>query len=359
MRKRFDVVVIGGGQAGLAMGRELAERGLDFMILEGYRDIGHTWRNRWDSLTLFTPARYCGLPGLPFPGEPDDHPTKGEVVGYLEAYARAFRLPLALDEPVRDVRRADRAGFAVTTDHARYLARNVVVATGPFQTPTLPPFAGLLPAAVVQLHSAAYRKPAELPDGPALVVGGGNSGVQIAAELARTRPTTLAVGSRLRRLPATLFGHSIFYWLDRSGAMSVSVDSPLGRRASRKELLIGVGPQTIGRDLGVRVVGRAVGVTGSGIRTSDDHVIGARTVIWATGYRSDYTWLRVPGWQVPDRPQIPRHHRGVTPIPGLYFLGLSWQHTRGSALLGWVGRDAAHLAESLMFRHTRGVTGGG
>lgn len=354
MRKRRDAIVIGGGQAGLAMGRELSERGMDALILEGSPRIGSAWRARWDSLRLFTPARYSALPGLPFPGSPDHCPTRDEVVAYLEGYARAFDLPLALDEPVRDVRPMGHGGFTVTTDYRRYQAHHVVVATGPFQSPRVPAFATMLPRSVHQLHSSAYRNPGELPDGPVLVVGGGNSGVQIAAELAATRPVTLSVGSRLRRLPTHVLGRSIFEWLDRAGAMSVSVDTRLGRRASRRELLIGESPATIAKARGVRILPRAVGVSGAGVMTSGGTVSGVGTVIWATGHRSEYPWLHAPVWSA-DRKLV--HHRGVTRVPGLHFLGLSWQHTRGSALLGWVGRDAEHLGNHIgtvgRIRHTR------
>lgn len=344
MRKRMDAIVIGGGQAGLAMGRELSERGVDTLILESSPRIGSAWRNRWDSLRLFTPARYSALPGLPFPGSPEHYPTRDEVVAYLEGYVRAFGLPLALDEPVRAVRPTDRGCLAVTTDYRRYQARHVVIATGPFQAPRIPPFAAMLPRSVHQLHSSAYRNAGELPEGPVLVVGGGNSGVQIAAELAATRPVALTVGSRLRRLPTHVLGRSVFEWLDRAGAMGVSVDTPLGRRASRRELLIGESPRTIAKTHGVRVLPRAVGVSGSGLVTADGAVTAASTVIWATGHRSEYPWLHAPVWS-PERKLI--HHRGVTRVPGLHFLGLSWQHTRGSALLGWVGRDAEYLANRI------------
>jgi len=357
MKKHFDVIVIGGGQAGLAMGREVMARGMDTLILEASPVVGSAWRGRWDSLRLFTPARYSALPGLPFPGDPAHDPTRDEVVRYLEAYVRAFGLPLALDEPVREVRPASD-GFQVTTDYHRYAARNVVVATGPFQQPSVPSFAATLPPSVHQLHSSQYTNPEALPDGPVLVVGGGNSGVQIAAELTATRPTTLAVGPRLPRLPTQLFGRSVFEWLDRSGAMSVTVESRLGRRASRKEMLIGESPHTIARRLGVRLVGRAVGASGCAVVTSDGSVNGARTVIWATGHRTEYPWLRAPVVG-PDRRAL--HRRGVTSVPGLYFIGLPWQHTRGSALLGWVGRDVAYLAGHMQGarRVSRGATGSG
>ena len=347
MNERMDVIVIGGGQAGLAMGRELATRGLDYLVLEASPLIGATWRTRWDSLRLFTPARYSALPGMRFPGDPHHYPTRDEVVGYLDAYARAFELRLALDEPVRRLRRADAERFEVSTDYTRYLARDVVVATGPFQRPLTPTIAELLPRSVHQVHSGDYRGPEQLPDGPVLVVGGGNSGVQIAAELARSRPTTLAVGSALRRLPTHVLGRSVFEWLDRSGAMSVPVTTRLGRRASQRELLIGDGPRAVEKRWDVRLVGRAVGVSGSSVVTTDGASVSAAAVVWATGYRSEYPWLCAPVFG-PGRAVV--HERGVTQVSGLYFLGLSWQHTRGSALLGWVGRDAEYLGGRIVER---------
>lgn len=341
--KGLDVLVVGGGQAGLAMAHETTRRGLDTLVLEASPVVGSAWRSRWDSLRLFTPAGYSALPGLPFPGDPERYPTRDEVVTYLETYVRALSIPLALDEPVRDVRRCG-SGFAVTTDYRRYRARHVVVATGPFQQAHVPAFAAMLPRSVRQLHSSAYRRPDDLPNGPVLVVGGGNTGVQIAAELSATRPTALAVGSRLRRLPTRVFGRNLFDWLERSGAMRVSVETRMGRRMSAKELLIGESPRSIARDLGVRLLPRAVGVAGSGVVTEDGAVTSACTVIWATGYRSEYPWLREDVVSPAGRVT---HRRGATHVPGLHFLGLSWLHTRGSALLGWVGDDAAYLADHI------------
>ena len=340
MRTRYDVILIGAGQAGLAMGRELARQGRRFLILDSARELGSSWRARWDSLRLFTPARHSALPGLPFPGDPDHHPTRDEVVDYLAAYARAFALPLALDEPVRELRPAAGSGFLLRTDHAQYLARQVVVATGAYQVPWVPPLAATLPATVRQLHSSSYRRPGQLPDGPVVVVGGGNTGVQLAAELAASRPTTLAVGKRLTRLPRTLLGRSIFDWLTASGVLGIPGRSMLGRRARRHDLLIGDAPGHVARHHGVRLTGRVVGTDGPTLRTAD----GARlegTILWATGYRHAWPWLLAP---VRDAEGRLVHTRGVTPVPGLYFLGLPWLHTRASSLLTGVGADAAHLA---------------
>jgi putative flavoprotein involved in K+ transport len=346
-RRALDVLVVGAGQAGLAMGRELERDGRDFLILDAAPTLGHSWRTRWDSLRLFTPAAFSALPGIPFPGDPEHHPTKEAVADYLGAYARAFSLPIGLDEGVRSLRLASDGTFLAATDHARYRARNVVVATGSCQAPRIPRFAATLPPTVHQLHASAYRAPSDVGPGPVVVVGGGNSGVQIADELSRTHEVTLAVGTSHRRLPAQLFGRSIFYWLNRSGAMDVASTSRIGRRWRRQEFLIGESPRRLARAGRVRLAGRAQAAQGAALRTASGGIVPATTVIWATGYRPSFDWIRLPGVLHDGRP---RHVRGEASLPGLYFLGLPWLHTRGSALLGWVARDAAWIAARIAHR---------
>ena len=352
MDEHYEVVVVGGGQAGLAMGRHLARQGRSFVILDAAPRVGHAWRTRWDSLKLFTPARYSGLPGLPFPGDPERFPDKDEVADYLETYAGTFGLPVRSGEPVHGLRALPGgAGFEVATPRALYHADQVVVATGPFQDPFVPEAARGLAPEVAQLHSGEYRNPDRLPAGDVLVVGGGNSGVQIAAELAATRRTWLSVGEKLTRLPQRFLGRSLFWWLERTGVMDVTVGSRLGRRASRSETLIGGSPEIAARELGVRLVGRAERAVGDRVHTRGGEAVRPAAVVWATGFRSDYRWIRAP---VLDGRGLPVHARGVTACAGLYFLGLPWQHTRGSALLGWVGRDAAYLAERIAERASGG-----
>jgi len=342
--QQFDVLVIGGGQAGLAMGRQLQRDGHRFLILDAAARVGESWRARWDSLRLFTPARYSSLPDLPFPAPPEYLPTKDEVADYLTRYARTFALPLALDEPVHALRALGPHRFSVTTGFATYEARHVVVATGGHQAPHLPALAQALSPRVVQLHSSAYRSPAQVPAGPVVVVGAGNSGAQIAAELAATREVVLATGAALRPVPARFLGKSLFWWLETTGAMRVAVDSPLGRRARHIELLLGPTPRHLARTLGVRVVPRITGADGAALVASDGGRHEPATVVWATGFRPAYPWLRAPVFDADGRP---RHTRGLTDLAGLAFLGLPWQHTRGSSLLGWVGRDAAYLARQI------------
>jgi putative flavoprotein involved in K+ transport len=338
--RALDVLVVGGSQAGLAMAWHLARQGLRYAVLEAGPEIGHAWRSRWDSLTLFTPAQYDALPGMPFPAPADTYPTKDPVAGYLQAYASALEVPVRLNARVTSLSRTEE-GFEARTADQVFRAGQVVVTTGPFQTPFVPPAAQGLDESVIQLHSAGYRNPQALPEGPVLVVGGGNSGFQIAEEIAAAaRRVDLSIATKLPVLPQRLAGKDLFWWLTHLGLMRVTTESRLGRRMSSREFVIGSSRRRL-QAKGVRFRPR---LTGTGARTAhfaDGSTLDTGVVIWATGYRPDHSWIQIPG--VARDGQI-AHQRGVTGVPGLYFLGLSWQHTRGSALLGFVGDDAAYLA---------------
>jgi putative flavoprotein involved in K+ transport len=344
----LDVVVVGGSQAGLAMAWHLTQQGLRFVVLEAGPEVGHVWRSRWDSLKLFTPAQYDALPGMAFPAPVDTYPTKDPVADYLQAYVDAFQLPVRLDARVTDLRRLEDGTFEVRTAREVFRARQMVVATGPFQVPFVPPMASKLDPSVTQVHSADYRNPQLLPEGPVLVVGGGNSGFQIAEELAATRQVDLSIATRYPMLPQRRAGRDLFWWLTRLGLLRVTVNSRLGRRMSRRDFVIGTNRRRLER-AGVRLRPRLVDAEGRTVRFADHSLLeDVGVVVWATGYRPDYAWIYIPG--VVREGQVV-HRRGVTEVPGLYFLGLSWQHTRGSALLGFVNDDATYLADRIATRH--------
>lgn len=338
-----DVAVIGAGQAGLAIGYFLARQGRRFVILEAADAVGASWRERWDSLLLFTPRRYDALPGLAFPGEPDGYPTRDEVVAYLEQYAVEFDLPIEFNSAVRSLRQED-GRFRIEAGGRDLVADQVVVATGPFQRPLTPALADELAPEVVQMHSAGYRRGSDLPDGRVLVVGGGNTGFQIAKELSTSHAVELAIGSRQTPLPQKLLGRDLFWWLTKLGLLQKSVETRLGKRAQSRDTLIGSSVRDLKRRYRVTVKPRVVAASGHKIRFADGTEQAFDAVIWATGYRPAHSWLDVP---VVDAEGRPRHRRGVTDVPGLYFLGLSWQHTRGSALLGWVKDDAEFIANKI------------
>jgi putative flavoprotein involved in K+ transport len=317
------------------------------VILEAGDTIGPAWRERWDSLVLFTSRRYDSLPGLEFPGDPDGYPTRDEVVAYLEDYAARFDLPVELASPVRSVTQQDGV-FELDVDGRRVTARQVVVATGPFQEPRVPPLAEALDPEVVQMHSTGYRSPAQIPAGTVLVVGGGNTGFQIAKELAGTHDVHLAVGSRQTPLPQRLLRRDLFWWLELLRAMRITADSRLGRKMKTRDTLIGSSPRNAAKS-GVTMRPRASGVSGRTVTFEDDSKLDVDAVVWATGYRLDHAFL---GPAVESANGAVPHRRGVTDTPGLYFLGLPWQHTRGSALLGWVKDDAAFIADRIAERAT-------
>jgi putative flavoprotein involved in K+ transport len=341
--KRHEVIVVGGGQAGLAIGYFLAQQGCDFAILEAADEPAAAWRERWDSLELFTPSRYDALPGLAFPGDPDRYPSRDDVAAYLTDYARHFDLPVELGSPVREIRKTGGT-YLVELDDRTYQADQVVVATGPFQVPSVPEIAKGLDPGVVQLHSAAYRTPSAVPEGPVLVVGGGNTGFQIAKELSDSHQVHLSVGSRQTPLPQRILGRHLFWYLDETGLIRKTRESRIGRRMSERDTLIGSSPRAMRRRHRVQLHGRAVKAAGSTVTFSDDARLDVSAVIWATGFTVDHSWIDVP---VFDEDGRALHRRGVTESPGLYFLGLSWQHTRGSALLGWVKDDAAYLGQEI------------
>ena len=340
---RREVVVIGGGQAGLALGYFLARQRRDFVILEAADRPAAAWRERWDSLKLFTPANYDALPGLAFPGAGDRYPSRDEVVVYLTDYARHFDLPVELGSHVRAIRKADER-YLVELNDRTYEADQVVVATGPFQVPLVPPISEGLGAEVVQFHSTAYQSPHGLSDGPVLVVGGGNTGYQIAEELAGSHETHLSIGSKQKPLPQRILGRDLFWYLDKTGLIRKPTTSRIGRRLQQNEdTLIGSSPKQLRRH-GVVLHGRAMEASGTEVTFMDGTKLDVRTVIWATGFQADHSWIDVPVFDESGRPV---HQRGKTESAGLYFLGLPWQHTRGSALLGWVKDDAEYIAQQI------------
>lgn len=338
----YDTIVVGGGQAGLAAGYHMAQKDIDFLILDANDRVGDSWRKRWDSLQLFTPARYSGLPGLPFPGRPLALPDKNQVGDYLERYAENFDLPVRSGTRVKHLERVgDR--FVLHNENVTYQANNVVVATGPFQKPRVPAIASQLPRAVHQFHSSEYRNPEQLPPGDVLVVGVGNSGAQIAMELAQSRRVWLA-GRESGHLRRRFLGRDLYDWIwpifTRFDANTM-IGRRMKRRTGATDPLIGIAPSDIVQS-GVTRVGRLTEVR-DGQPFCEGRAVDPDVVIWCTGFTADYGWIDLP---VFGDDGYPRHDRGVVAeAPGLYFLGLRFQHRRTSALIGGVGADAAWIAD--------------
>ena len=347
--ERYDTIVIGAGQAGLAAGYFLALRDADFLIIDSGTRVGDSWRHRWDSLRLFTPAAYSGLPGMAFPASPMHLPDKDEVADYLERYAERFELPVRLGTRVESLSwNGER--YVIHAGVVTYEADHVVVATGPFQTPLIPAIAAQLSPAIHQIHSSQYRNPLELPPGPVLVVGAGNSGAQIALELARSRKVTLA-GRSTGHLPRNILGRDLYRWIWPI-LTRLTADTALGRmlrkRTHRGDPLIGLSPSQL-VDANVKRVGRLTEVR-DGVPVFDDKAIEASVIVWATGFSPDFRWINIP---MPMDRGAPRNARGVVvEAPGLYFVGHRFQYRLTSALLGGVAADAAYVVDHLLAEET-------
>lgn len=346
-KDKWNTIIIGAGQAGLAAGYYLQKTGVDFLIIDSAERIGNSWRKRWDSLRLFTPSQYDGLPGFPFPAPKDTFPSKDEIADYFEKYAAKFNLPVQLNEGVVRLGRSS-SGFEITTVKRVINADNVIVATGTNPFPKIPEFSRDLDIGIFQIHSSQYINPTALPPGNVLVVGAGTSGVEIAIELAESRNTMLA-GTPTFHIPDAVFKYAgRFYWWFIGHILTVN--TPIGRKA-RKDILKGGAPliRVSVKDLvqaRVEHVSRVAGVENGSPRLDSGRELNVSSIIWATGYRPDFSWIDFnisdgeSGW--------PLTKKGVSQdIPGLYFMGMLFQYGLTSGLVGGVGRDAAYIVKQI------------
>jgi len=346
--------VIGGGQAGLSVGYHLAKRGIPFVILDAHPRVGDAWRNRWDSLRLFTPSRYAGLPGFPFPGRGDAFLTKDEVADYLESYAQRFHLPVKNGVKVDSLSKEGQR-FVTTAGDLRFESANVVVAMANYQVPRVPDFARELDPAVVQLHSHDYRNPSQLRDGGVLVVGVGNSGADIGLEVAQSHPTWMS-GKESGHIPfriETFLARNFLVRLVRFvGHHVLTVSTPIGRKVRPKLLskaapLVRVKPQDL-IDAGIERVPRVVGVRSGRPLLANDRTLDVNNVIWCTGYHPGFAWIKMPIFGEDGRPV---HERGIVHgMPGMYFVGLHFLYAMSSASLIGVSRDAERVVKALASR---------
>lgn len=343
----LDVIVVGAGQAGLTTGYFLQHAGVRFRLFDAAARVGDSWRRRYDSLVLFSPRSHSALPGMVMQGDPDGYPARDEIADYLERYAGRFGLPVALREGVARLERRSDHFIGLTTRGRRVVARAVVVATGAFQRSVVPPWAASIAAGITQLRGDAYRNPEQLPAGRVLVVGGGGSGRQIALELAPSHQVSLSVGSRITITPQRVLGRDVMVWFDRLGLLRADKATARGRFVRTHESF--PGPHLRNRTLrrrGVRIRPRTVAAATDGFAFADGRRAAFDAVIWAGGYEDDAGWLRVPG--AVDRNGNHIEDRGVSPIPGLFYAGRSWQTSRASALLCGVGSDAVWIVARVM-----------
>ncbi len=346
--RAVEVLIVGAGQAGLGTGYWLARRtSASFLIVDAASQPGQSWCDRWDSLTLFTPRRFSALPGLRFPKGKSRYPTRTEMQAYLAEYARRFDLPVQLATRIEAVEPAEGGGFVAHTSRGTISARHLVIATGPFSEPALPSAAGGLDAGVHQLHSSEYNRPADIPPGDVLVVGGGNSAAQLAVELAASHRVTVAAPQPLWYLPEEILGISLYWWIYATGILNAGSESSVGRYVRQR------GDAIIGRQLAHLVDDGTVRLLlspvtagrGRTLTLADGTRLTPSTVLWCTGFRPSYPWLGVPG--ALDADGAPRHHAGASPVPGLSWMGLPWQTRLNSSIADGLDRDAKNLVSRL------------
>lgn len=343
------VLVIGAGQAGLACGHHLQRAGIDFLIVDRLPRVGDSWRRRYTALRLFTPRAFSALPGLNLGGAPDGYPTRLEFADYLEGYAAAHALPVLTGTGVARLRR-EGAAFEALLDGGRQVrSRHVIIATGGFQVPVRPSLGRGFDPGVVQLDPESYRNADSTPPGPVLVVGDGASGRDIAAELAPLRETALALGKPRRLLPERVLGRSVWWWLRRSGLLRLGPNNPFGGLMRRTDPFPdrGLGNTAL-QDAGVRLLPRLTGAAGHRALFADGQAFAVTAVVWAVGYRDDFSWLDMP--EAKDGRGSVRQRQGVSPVAGLYVVGRPWQRNRASALVMGAGEDARVVVDHITTR---------
>ena len=342
-----DFVIIGAAQAGLSMAYHLKKNDKDFLIIDKENEIGASWLNRWNSLKLFTPTEFNHLEGMPFPAPKGHYPDKYEVANYFKAYAAKFDFPVQLNTLAESIEKSGD-GFVVKTSEGDVKCKEVIIATGPFHIPYTPKFHNNISEDIFQIHSNYYKSPDQLQDGETLVVGGGDSGFQILDEISKhTENTTYFSGNTdIRTLPQEILGKTLWWWFTITGFLSFSKNSWIGKRiSSSKQPIIGTDVQDILDRNNVKTVGYTIDASQNTVKTTKKTLSNIKNIVWATGYKPNFKWINNIEL---TKDGYPKHHRGISTTKGLYFIGLPWLHTRGSATLGGIKKDAKYLAQKIV-----------
>ncbi|MBF4982919.1 NAD(P)-binding domain-containing protein [Nonlabens mediterrranea] len=342
----LDYVVIGGAQAGLSMAYHLQNQNKKFVVVDGEKEIGASWLNRWDSLKLFTPTEYNHLPGLKFQAPKNHYPSKFEVANYFKSYVEKFKIPVQLNTLITSVRK-DKKNFIVEHTDGIIEAKNVIVATGPFHIPYTPPCHTKVSSDILQIHSNYYKNTDQLQDGDTLVVGAGDSGYQILNEISSdsSRTVYFSGDTTVKSLPQQFLGKTLWWWFTVTGFLKYNKYSWVGKKInSSTQPVIGTDVKGILSRVNVIPVGRTKDAFKEKMIFENKKISSIKNIVWATGYRPNFSWIE--GLEL-DADNYPKNYRGVSNIKGLYFIGLPWMYTRGSATLGGVSNDARYLAQRI------------
>lgn len=346
-----DFIIIGAGQAGLAMAYYLSKQQKDYLIVDANNEIGAPWLKRWDSLKLFTPSEFNHLPGMDFPHKKGHYASKYEVAAYLKSYVNHFKIPIDFHQKVSNLEKIEDY-FVLKSTTKTYRAKQVVVATGPFHTPFTPSCHTKISESIVQIHSEHYKSPNQLQEGDALVVGAGDSGVQILEEIANTKRQVYFSGNtNVSSIPQELLGKTLWWWFKKIGFLSVSKHTVIGKKISKgMQPIIGTDVKSLFRKSNVTCVGRTLDATIDEVIFETKSIKTIKNIVWATGFKPNFEWISNV---VLDKDNYPKNYRGVSAIKGLYYLGLPWLHTRGSATLGGVKKDAKYLNDYMLKAENR------
>lgn len=340
-----DYIIIGAGQAGLAMAYYLKSLNKDFLILDANEEVGAPWLKRWDSLKLFTPSEFNNLPGMKFPHQKGHYANKYEVADYLKAYVEKFEIPVELNQKVISLKKGDNY-FSVKSENSEFTSKNVIIATGPFHTPYTPKCSQNISSEILQIHSEHYKNPEQLCEGDTLVVGAGDSGVQILEEVSSSERKVFFSGCpSVGTLPQEFLGKTLWWWFSKTGVLTVSRHSWLGKKLRRgTQPIIGTDVKALFKRPNITCVGRTLDADDEKISFEKTQISSIKNIIWATGFKPNFNWIE--NIELDDL-GYPINNRGISNIKGLFYIGLPWLHTRGSATLGGVKKDAYFLYKYL------------
>ncbi len=338
----LDFVIVGAAQAGLSMAYYLKQQTKNFLLVDKENEIGYSWLNRWDSLKLFTPSEFNNMPGMGFPAPKGHYPSKYEVAEYFKAYAEKFDFPIQLNTLIEKIEKKENH-FQLFYEDEIIKAKSVIIATGPFHIPFTPEFHQNISSAIFQTHSNYYKNPTQLQEGPTLVVGDGDSGFQILDEISKTGRKTYYSGStEIKTLPQEILGKTLWWWFSKTGFLSISKDTWLGKRIMHnRQPVIGTDVKEILNRENVTPVGFTTDAAQNVITTEKEKLTDLKNIIWATGYKPNFKWIKDLELTADN---YPKHIRGVSTMDNLYFIGLPWLYTRGSATLGGIQKDAEFLS---------------